>query len=64
MTAPEFKSALRELGLTQAEFSRRSGVAISTVNRWATGELPVPGWAAWVVRLLRERRDIREKLAS
>lgn len=56
MTAPEFRLALRECGLTQREFARRAGLRASSVNRYATGERPVPGWVDWVLALLAERR--------
>lgn len=62
MTSDEFSAALRELGLSQAEFSRRSGAVPQTVNAWAHGRLAVPQWADWVVALLRTRKAARDLL--
>lgn len=54
MTAPEFRLALAELHMTQREFARRAGLLASSVNRYAQGDRPVPGWVDWVVELLRQ----------
>lgn len=45
MTAAEFRAALKSCGLRQREFAARLGVSISTVNRWALGQVPVPRYA-------------------
>ena len=45
MTPDEFRAALKALGLRQKWLAERLGVATTTVNRWATGELPVPRYA-------------------
>jgi len=52
MTATEFRDALKTLGMTQRFFSLKSGVAISTTNRWARGTQPIPAWVCWVIELL------------
>ena len=58
MTHDEFTAELAGLGLSQTDFrrilERLSGdeVAVTTVNRWATGKRSVPASAAAVVRLL------------
>ena len=52
MTALEFTTTLRSLGLSQIAFARELGLNVNTVNRWATGKLPVPQYA---VAYLRER---------
>jgi transcriptional regulator with XRE-family HTH domain len=68
MTASEFRSALKELGITQFWLAIQLGVAISTVNRWATGEVPVSPYVPFVLKLLSQLRtrdqEIREKLIS
>ena len=45
MTPLEFRDALRGLGLSQKDLALRLGLALSTVNRWAKGKAPVPGYA-------------------
>ncbi|MDE2103368.1 MAG: helix-turn-helix domain-containing protein [Patescibacteria group bacterium] len=42
MTGTEFKSVLKALGISQAEFARRIGYTSRTVNQWASGSWPVP----------------------
>lgn len=44
----DLKSALKALGWSQAKLARRLGVDITTVNRWANGEVP-----AYVVEYMR-----------
>lgn len=46
MTPTDFTAALDHLGLRQAAFARIAGVHATTVSRWATGGLPIPGWVA------------------
>lgn len=41
MTIHEFTAALRELGISQAEFGRHIGVGAGTVSRWKRdGDIP------------------------
>jgi DNA-binding transcriptional regulator YiaG len=58
MTAAEFRDALRDLDLSQRSLARDLGTATSTVNRWAVGTAPIPPYVPYVLRLLRERREI------
>jgi uncharacterized protein YfdQ (DUF2303 family) len=51
MTAIEFRDALKTLGMSQRFFALNSRSAISTVNRWAQGTQPIPGWVDWVIAL-------------
>lgn len=44
-SAAEFRAALKSVGLRQRDLARQLGVAVTTVNRWATGRQPVPGYA-------------------
>ena len=53
MTADEFRAALKALGITQKWLAGRLGVAPQTVNRWVSGELAVPRYAAFALELLR-----------
>lgn len=52
MTAAEFRAELRRLGLAQLEIADRLGVTPDTVSRWATGKVPVPRYAEYVLELL------------
>jgi transcriptional regulator with XRE-family HTH domain len=53
MTPDEFRNALRSLKITQRFFAERSGISPSTVNRWATGKLPIPKWVSWLLAALQ-----------
>lgn len=64
MTAPEFRSTLKSLHLSQRSLAERLGVETSTVNRWALGKAPVPRYAVYVLELLAERREISAKLGA
>lgn len=57
MTPAQFRAALKACGLTQRAFAERLGLAYSTVNRWATGEIkPIPRYAIAYLELLAEYR--------
>lgn len=45
MTPTDFTAALASLGLSQKAFARLTGLHTTTVSRWATGGLPISGWA-------------------
>ena len=64
MTAPELRAALKSLNLSQRSLAERLGVEPATVNRWATGNVPVPQYAVYVLGLLAERREIAAKLGA
>jgi len=64
MTAPELRAALKSLNLSQRSLAERLGVEPATVNRWATGKVPVPQYAVYVLGLLAERREIAAKLGA
>ena len=64
MTAPELRAALKSLNLSQRSLAERLGVEPATVNRWATGKVPVPLYAVYVLGLLAERREIAAKLGA
>ena len=55
MTPAEFREALKTLGMSQRFFAANSRTAISTVNRWAQGTQPIPGWVEWIIDLLKKR---------
>jgi len=64
MTPTEFRAALKSLSLSQRSLAERLGVEPATVNRWATGKVPVPQYAVYVLELLAERREIAAKLGA
>lgn len=53
MTFAEFLSALAAAGMSRRSLADVLGVHIVTVNRWATGALPVPMYASAYLELAR-----------
>jgi transcriptional regulator with XRE-family HTH domain len=62
MTGEQFRLALAQLGMTERAFAARAGIHPTTLSRQITANR-IPGWAAWLVQLLTERREIAERLA-
>jgi hypothetical protein len=56
-----FKTGLGQVGFTYAAFATRCGLNRVTVYRWIATDT-VPPWAAWLLDLLLERRQIAAKL--
>jgi hypothetical protein len=56
-----FREGLTEAGFTVATFAARCGIFRQTVHRWIA-EDTVPPWAAWLLDLLLERRQIAARL--
>lgn len=56
MTGPELKSALRDIGITQAELSRLTGDHLQTISKRCRGALDVPQYIVTIVELLRDRK--------
>ena len=42
MTAPQLKSRIEKLGITQQEFAKRIDVAPNSVWRWTSGAVRIP----------------------
>jgi len=61
MTGLELKSALDELGLTQAEFARRLGRHIQTVSNWCRDVYDIPREVEIIIGLMRETRDLHRR---
>lgn len=59
MTGPELDDAIHELHLTRSAFARECGVDARAVYRWLRGELPVPQYAATIIRLMRDHLQPR-----
>lgn len=58
MTANEFKHEIKALGFSQAAFAARIGYNQATVNRWATGAMPVPKSVCEYIRVLKLAKEI------
>lgn len=52
MTSAELRATLKTLGISQKWLAERLGVATTTVNRWAVGDLAVPQYAIAYLELL------------
>lgn len=59
MTGPELDVAIRELRLTRTAFAAECGVDARAVYRWLRGDLPVPQYAATIIRLMRDHLQPR-----
>jgi len=57
LTAAELRAALETLGKSQGDLMRELSVRPETVNRWATGKVPVPGTAAAYLNLLLNKGE-------
>jgi DNA-binding transcriptional regulator YiaG len=55
-SADRFRAGLRTLDLSQKELAKRLGIDLRTINRWATGKLPVPQYAIAYIELLDEKQ--------
>jgi len=55
VTADEFRAELKVLGKTQRWFAQYARVSASVVNRWATGLIPVAGYADALINALKEK---------
>lgn len=62
MTPDQFRATLKSLGLSQRALSERFHQPASTVNRWAVGAAPVPGYAAEYLRVLALLRATEQQL--
>jgi hypothetical protein len=58
-----FKEGLGTVGFTYAVFAARCGLSRITVYRWIVDDT-VPPWAAWLLDLLLERRQIAARLET
>lgn len=60
MNADQLKDQLKRLGWSQRELARRFDCDPDTVNRWATGRVPVPGHVVEYLRVMLLARQIVE----
>ena len=58
MNNAELKTALKNLGMSQAKLAARLGLHVNTVSQWAVGDVPVPQYAAEYLRVLQLAQQI------
>lgn len=56
MPVPEYKAALKHLGLSQARMARIFGLSEKTAGRWAKGKYPIDPAVAYLLRLMLRYR--------
>jgi DNA-binding transcriptional regulator YiaG len=54
MTANQFRAALKRLNLTQVAAAKLFDVNATTVRRWISGAMPVPGLVGILLNLVIE----------
>src|SRR5215813_15378523 len=64
MTSEEFRAELKALGLSQRALAMRLGLAVTTVNRWALEQVPVPQYAVAYLELRRALAEISRRLVD
>jgi DNA-binding transcriptional regulator YiaG len=56
MTSDQFRTALADLGLSQAAFARLAMVDARTVRRWCDGTRAVPGPVVALLEIMDKQR--------
>lgn len=64
MTPEEFRAEMKRLGIRQVTFAWMTGMAPTTVSRWAKGIQPVPKWVDLVLELWAMDDVNRARLAA
>jgi hypothetical protein len=64
MTGNQFRTALKNLGLTQMAAARLFFVDGRTVRRWAAGTAPIPHPVVIVLRLMRKYQIDTETVSN
>jgi len=64
MTADEYRTTIKRLGLTQSGAGKLIGVTEVTSRRWASGTAPVPGPVSKLFRLMVALKLTPEKVAE
>lgn len=54
MTPAELRAALDDLEMSQIALAQLTGVDRSTVHRWLTGKLPLPGYVETIIQQEKE----------
>lgn len=60
MTSDQFRAALKSLNLPQRRLAKTLGLDTGTVNRWARGILPVPGYAEAYLNQLKKHSLLQQ----
>lgn len=61
LTPDQFTNALSAIGWKQSDFARRTGLSVSAVNRWATGQAPAPLWATAYLEAMLDLAALHRK---
>ena len=61
MNKDEFKAALAVLSWSQSECARKTGLTVSTVSRYATGETEIPEWLVRYLAAMSELAGLHER---
>lgn len=63
LSAEEFRSRLKALGISQRQLALRIKNREHTVGAWCNGTSPVPGYAAYILALLERIEQLETELA-
>jgi DNA-binding transcriptional regulator YiaG len=63
MKAREFRSRLKQAGISQRQFALWLGFDVGTVNRWARGRRDIPQYIAVIVDILAENPNLAPQRA-
>ena len=58
MTGPDLHKALKTLGWSRADLSRRVKVDPNTVSKWIVGKSPIPGAVEAYLRLATDVQNL------
>jgi DNA-binding XRE family transcriptional regulator len=64
MTGDKFKSAIVDLGYTNASFARLVGVSTTTIWNWTTGAAKVPGAVVVLIDVLQSLDDLQKSVGD
>lgn len=64
MDTAQFRAALEELRITQADLAKLAGISVSQVSRIVNGHSPVPEYAVTILNLTRDNRELRGALKA
>ena len=63
MQRQRFKEGLFELGWSQTTFSKKTGIPVTTVRQWVTGEIPqIPKWVDSYMTMARNIKSCAKLL--
>lgn len=62
MNGKEFKRLREQLGMTTTELGSLLGVSMAALRNWEVGTAKVPGPVSLIMRLVRDRSDLREEV--